>query len=97
MRSSIHLAGACIVRPPLPRIPDPRLPAQQTAEMLNRNTSSQKQRLFWLGIGLLIGLTSLGIRNLLGDSQNVLGATITVLIPVIAALFASFHVRKSDQ
>ncbi|WP_281452307.1 hypothetical protein [Paenarthrobacter nitroguajacolicus] len=65
--------------------------------MLNRNTSSQKQRLFWLGIGLLIGLTSLGIRNLLGDSQNVLGATITVLIPVIAALFASFHVRKSDQ
>lgn len=77
--------------------PRPKAGCEQAAEMLNRDTSAQKQRLFRLSIGLLIGLACLGIRNLLGDSQNVLSATITVLIPVIAASFASSIVRKTDQ
>lgn len=58
------------------------------------NPTVMKRRVLWLGLGLLVGLTTLGIRSLLGDSQNVLSATLTVLIPVIAALFASRIVRN---
>ncbi|KIA73009.1 hypothetical protein ANMWB30_19360 [Arthrobacter sp. MWB30] len=44
-----------------------------------------------------MGLTTLGIRSLLGDSQNILSATLTVLIPVVAAIFASFIVKNNRQ
>lgn len=65
--------------------------------MPDPDTKAAKHRALWLGCGLLVGLISLGIRYLLGDSQNTLSATITVLIPVVAALFASFIVRNTDR
>lgn len=67
---------------------------QPAAEMPERNPTVLKRRVLWLSLGLLVGLITLGIRSLLGDSQNVLSATLTVLIPVIAALFASLIVRN---
>lgn len=68
---------------------------QPAAEMPERNAPSTKRRVLWLGLGLLVGLITLGVRSLLGDSQTILSATLTVLIPVITALFASFIVRNN--
>jgi hypothetical protein len=72
---------------------EPRV--QPAAKTPDRHTTSTKQRIYWPGLGLLVGLTTLGIRSLLGDSQNILSATLTVLIPVVAAIFASFIVKNN--
>lgn len=57
--------------------------------MAHRTPNHVKRRLAWLGFGFLIGMLTLGIRYLVGDSQNALSAAVTVLIPTTAAFFAS--------